>query len=173
MSGFTDWRSIEVFAGVSDQDLEQVREAFSHRSVAAGQNLVNEGEEGDEMFILVRGRVRVTKAMLLNNVAIPIMAMENPRKVLATLDGSQYPIFGEVALVDRDVRSATIQVVEDSEFLVTDRERFFELARRNPALGFHLLLAVSRRLASTVRRGNQELVKLTTALALALDRSVR
>jgi hypothetical protein len=36
-----------------------------------------------------------------------------------------------------------------------------------------LLLAVSRRLASTVRRGNQELVKLTTALALALDRSVR
>lgn len=173
MSGFDDWRSIEVFGGLGDQDLAQVRQAFSHRAVAAGQNLISEGEEGDEMFILVRGKVRVTKAMLLNNVAIPILAMENPRKVLATLDGSRYPIFGEVALVDRDVRSATVQVVEDSEFLVTDRERFFELARRSPALGFHLLLAVSRRLASTVRRGNQELVKLTTALALALDRSVR
>jgi CRP-like cAMP-binding protein len=146
---------------------------FSHRAVPAGQNLVIEGEDGDEMFVLVSGKVQITKSMLLSNVAIPFLNMDNPRKVLATLDGSSCPIFGEMALVDRDVRSATILVLEDAEFLVTDRARFFDLAQRNPALGFKLLLTVSRRLAATVRRNNQELVKLTTALALALERSAR
>ncbi len=173
MSGFEDWKCIGVFAALEEPELEQVRAAFSHRMVPAGENLVTEGEDGDEMFVLVRGKVRITKSMLLSNVNIPFLTMENPCKVLATLDGSSYPIFGEMALVDRDVRSATIQVLEDSDFLVTDRERFFELARLNPGLGFKLLLAVSRRLAATVRRNNQELVKLTTALALALERSVR
>lgn len=173
MSNFDDWKSIGMFEELEEQELGQVREAFSHREVPAGQNLVVEGEDGYEMFVLVHGKVRITKSMLLSNVNIPFLTMENPRKVLATLDGSSYPIFGEMALVDRDVRSATIQILEDSEFLVTDRERFFELTRRNPSLGFKLLLAVSRRLAATVRRNNQELVKLTTALALALERSVR
>ena len=173
MSEFASWKSIGMFAELEDQDLAQVREAFSHRLVPAGQNLVAEGEDGDEMFVLVSGKVQVTKSMLLSNVAIPFLTMDNPRKVLATLDGSSYPIFGEMALVDRDVRSATILVLEDAEFLVTDRLRFFDLAQRNPALGFKLLLAVSRRLTATVRRNNQELVKLTTALALALERSAR
>ncbi len=173
MSEFTDWRSISVFRDLSDRDLELVREIFTLRRVAAGQNLITEGEDGDELFILIQGKVRISKSMLLGNISVPLLAMDDPRKVLAVLDDSQYPLFGEIALIDRDTRSATIHVLEDSEFLVTDRDRFFELARREPALGFHLLLAVTRRLAATVRRNNQELVKLTTALALALDRASR
>jgi CRP/FNR family cyclic AMP-dependent transcriptional regulator len=173
MSEFTDWRSISVFRDLSDRDLELVREIFTSRCVAAGQNLITEGEDGDELFILIQGKVRISKSMLLGNISVPLLAMDDPRKVLAVLDDSQYPLFGEIALIDRDTRSATIHVLEDSEFLVTDRDRFFELARREPALGFHLLLAVTRRLAATVRRNNQELVKLTTALALALDRASR
>lgn len=173
MSEFTDWRSISVFRDLSDRDLELVREIFTLRRVEAGQNLITEGEDGDELFILIHGKVRISKSMLLGNISVPLLAMDDPRKVLAVLDDSQYPLFGEIALIDRDTRSATIHVLEDSEFLVTDRDRFFELSRREPALGFHLLLAVTRRLAATVRRNNQELVKLTTALALALDRASR
>lgn len=173
MSAFTDWRSVAVFRDLSDRDLELVREVFGTRRVEAGQNLITEGEEGDELFILIHGKVRISKSMLLGNIPVPLLAMEDPRKVLAVLDDSQYPLFGEIALIDRDTRSATIHVLQDSEFLVTDRDRFFELARREPSLGFHLLLAVTRRLAATVRRNNQELVKLTTALALALDRAAR
>lgn len=173
MNGFDDWRAIAMFRDLSDADLRTVQAACGFHSVAAGQNLLVEGEEGDEMYILIRGRVRISKSMLLGNISVPLVATGDPRKVLATLDASAYPLFGEIALIDRDTRSATVAVVEDADFLVLERARFFDLIRVNPGLGVSLLLAISGRLAATVRRNNQELVKLTTALALALDRAAK
>ena len=96
--------------------------------------------------------------------------MANLRKILATVDESSYPIFGEIALIDHDTRSATIQVLEPSHFLATDRIRFFDLLDREPAIGNKLFLALARRMASTIRNSNSELVKLSTALALALSK---
>ncbi|MDY0307666.1 MAG: cyclic nucleotide-binding domain-containing protein, partial [Desulfovibrionaceae bacterium] len=71
MSAFTDWRSVAVFRDLSDRDLELVREVFGTRRVEAGQNLITEGEEGDELFILIHGKVRISKSMLLGNIPVP------------------------------------------------------------------------------------------------------
>ncbi len=164
------WETISLFDRFSESMVDKVKPIFEMRSVEAGNDLITEGEEGDEMFILVSGRVRITKSMLLKDMNLPIMEVENPRKVLATLDGSDYPIFGEIALIDRDTRSATIQVMDDADFLVTNRGRFFKLLEQEPELGAQLLLALSQRMAGTVRKGNSELVKVSTALALALSK---
>lgn len=168
--GDVNWEHISIFTGLPPAMLDKVKSIFDVRMVEAGENLVTEGEQGDEMFILIRGRVRVTKSMLLKGMNLPIMEASDPRKVLATVDEREYPIFGEIALVDRDIRSATIQVLDDSDFLVTDRARFFDLTEREPALGSRLILALARRMAGTIRKGNSELIKVSTALALALSR---
>lgn len=168
-----DWTRIPLFRDLSDTDLLELQEVFWPVAVPAGKNLITEGEVGTEMYIMTQGKVRVTKSMLIGNVSLPALAVDNPRKLLAVLDGTQYPLIGEIALIDRDVRSATVFVEEDAQFLATDREHFLDLARRNPALAFRVLLAVAERLAGTVRRANREVVKLTTALALALDRLAR
>ncbi len=168
--GDVSWETISIFRGLPASMLDKVKAIFDVRSVQAGENLVTEGEQGDEMFILIRGKVRITKSMLLKGMNLPIMEASDPRKVLATLDETEYPIFGEIALIDRDIRSATIQVLDDADFLVTDRARFFELTEREPALGSRLILALARRMAGTIRKGNSELIKVSTALALALSR---
>lgn len=164
------WSSISLFSGLPDSMIDKAKTIFELRSLEAGNDLITEGDQGDEMFILVSGRVRITKSMLLENMNLPIMEVENPRKVLATLDERDYPVFGEIALIDRDTRSATIQVIDDADFLVTNRIRFFELMEKEPALGAKLLLSVAKRMAGTVRKGNSELVKVSTALALALSK---
>ncbi len=164
------WGSISLFKGLPDSMVDKVKLIFDVRSVEAGKDLITEGDQGDEMFILIHGRVRITKSMLLKNMNLPIMEVGNPRKVLATLDEHDYPIFGEIALIDRDTRSATIQVLDDADFLVTDRLRFFELLEREPALGSKLLLQLAKRMAGTIRKNNSELIKVSTALALALSR---
>lgn len=164
------WGTISLFSGLPDSMVNKVKTIFEVRSLEAGNELITEGDEGDEMFILINGRVRITKSMLLKDMELPIMVVENPRKVLATLDEKDYPIFGEIALIDRDTRSATIQVLEDADFLVTNRMRFFELLDREPVLGSKLLLALAKRMAGTVRKGNFELIKVSTALALALSK---
>ncbi|MBG0777444.1 MAG: cyclic nucleotide-binding domain-containing protein [Desulfovibrionaceae bacterium] len=163
------WVSIELFKDMDASGLERVKALFSVTHRRPGEKLITEGDQGDEMFILVRGRVRISKSMIIKGMKLPLAELENPRKVLATLEGNACPIFGEMALLDRDIRSATVEVLEPSEFLVTDRERFFDFVGREPALGAHLLGALGRRLAATVRKNNSELVKLTTALALALS----
>jgi len=167
------WGNVSLFKDLPATMLDKVKAIFDLRTVPAGQNLVTEGDPGDEMFILVRGQVRITKSMLLRGMHLPIMESGDPRKVLATLDEREYPIFGEIALVDRDIRSATVQVLSDAEFLVTDRGRFFDLVDREPVLGARLILALARRMAGTIRNGNSELVKVSTALALALSRHAR
>ena len=171
--GDVNWEYISIFKDLPQTMLDKVKPIFDIRSVTAGENLVSEGEQGDEMFILIRGRVRVTKSMLLKGMNLPIMEASDPRKVLATLDEREYPIFGEIALIDRDIRSATIQVLDDSDFLVTDRARFFDLTEREPALGSRLILSLAKRMAGTIRRSNGELIKVSTALALALSRYTR
>jgi CRP/FNR family transcriptional regulator, cyclic AMP receptor protein len=168
--GDVNFEEITLFKDMPSTALDKIRAIFDVRSLDAGENLITEGEPGDEMFILVSGRVRISKSMLMEGMDLPIMEVGNLRKVLATVDESSYPIFGEIALIDRDTRSATIHVLEPSHFLVTDRARFFDFLDREPAIGNKLFAALARRMAATIRNSNSELVKLSTALALALSR---
>ncbi|MBF0480218.1 MAG: cyclic nucleotide-binding domain-containing protein [Desulfovibrionaceae bacterium] len=164
------WDQIALFAGLGAEEIERIEPIFERQRFAAGKQVIGEGEPGEEMFILIAGSVRVSKAMVISGMAIPGLDPAKSRKVLATLDAASYPMFGEMALIDSDIRSASVAAVEESEFLVTGRERFFDLVHREPAVGCKLLAAISRRMAATVRKNNVELIKLTTALALALSR---
>lgn len=164
------WEGIALFAGLTPDEVARIQPIFARVRFEAGSRVIREGDPGEEMFILVRGKVRVTKAMVIAGMAIPGLDPGKSRKVLATLDAANYPMFGEMALIDSDIRSASVDAVEASEFLVTGRDKFFEFAAREPVVGCRLLTAIGRRMAATVRRNNAELVKLTTALALALSR---
>ncbi|WP_031484467.1 cyclic nucleotide-binding domain-containing protein [Maridesulfovibrio frigidus] len=165
------WKSIPMFDGLNSEELSHVRDIFTKVAVRAGTHIISEGEEGDEMFILIDGKVKISKAMLIKGMSLPLSEVKNPRKVLANLDDTTFPVFGEIALIDNDQRSATVTVVEDSDFLITNRDKFFDLIQKHPVTGNKLLLKIGKRLSATVRRNNGELVKLTTALALALSRS--
>lgn len=170
MTGFDDFRSIALFSDLSDAELDLVKPLFREMRVEANACVICEGELGETAFVLVEGKVRVTKSMLVKGMQIPLAELRDSKKTLAVLDGAARPVFGEMALLDRDVRSASVETLESSLFLVLDHVRFFELVEREPALGVKLLSGIARRLAAVVRKNNQELVKLTTALALALSR---
>lgn len=167
-----NFASIPVFHGLDEAELGKVQEIFREETRPEGSVVISEGQSGDEMFILLRGRVQISKAMLMAGMSVPLLNMDSPRKVLATLDDSGHPVFGEVALIDSDQRSATVTAISNCTFLVTSREQFFSLAEREPALGVKLLLTLGRRMAATIRRSNLEVVKLTTALALSLRKSI-
>jgi CRP/FNR family transcriptional regulator, cyclic AMP receptor protein len=164
------WEAIDLFRELSPDEIETVKPYFETMTVETGQNVIAEGERGDDMFILVEGRVRVSKSMVMRGLAVPILETEDPRKVLASMSADEHPFFGEMALLDQDTRSATVTTLETCEFLRISRERFFALIECCPTLGVKLLMALCRRLAGVIRRNNGELIKLTTALALIISR---
>lgn len=165
---YFNWKDIAIFAELEEESIDKVKPIFDLVEIDAGEKVIAEGDTGDQMFILVGGRVRISKSMIIQGMTLPLHELKDTRKVLATLDGSLCPLFGEMALIDEDTRSANVETLEPSKFLVTNRDRFFKLVQSEPEIGSHLLTSLSKRLAATVRKNNSELVKLTTALALAL-----
>jgi voltage-gated potassium channel len=98
-----------LFAECSPAELELVGRAAVPRHAAAGDVLVREGELGDELFVIVDGRVAVTLA------TAPI----------AELGPNDF--FGEMALVDGGERTATVQALTDLDLLVVSRDAFNDL----------------------------------------------
>lgn len=161
--------SIGLFAHLTAEERELVRPIFIERAYPANSRVITENEAGQELFILVSGKVRIVKTMLLPGLDSDVLAVKDPSKVLATLTGQTNPVFGEMGLVSDCPRSATVETLEESSFLVTDRERFFGLVEREPRLGSRLLASLCERMAEMVRSSNAEVMKLTTALALILS----
>lgn len=163
------FESIPLFARLSPEELDRVRPIFSQRSFPPRTRVIVEGDTGLEMYILISGKVRIVKSMILPGVDIAALAGKDPSKVLATLTGEVQPLFGEMGLISDAPRSATVETLEAARFLVTDRERFLALVETDTELGCKLLSSLCERLADMVRSSNGEVMKLTTALALLLS----
>ncbi|EKO37781.1 MAG: cAMP-binding protein [Solidesulfovibrio magneticus str. Maddingley MBC34] len=159
-----------LFADLTDDERDRLMPAFTPLALAAGKAVIVEGQPGDDMFLLTSGRVRVSKAMLLRGIVAPGLDGTAAEKTLVELSDAQSPFFGEMALLDRDIRSATVTCLTDCRFLSIDRDAFFACVQAHPDLGVKLLTALAKRLAGLVRKNNVEVVKLTTALALVLSR---
>ena len=124
----TDLKSIWLFSGCSGSELRKIRSSLDAVSVPAGKVLVEEGRIGQEFFIIVDGRAAVTR---------------NGRKV-ATLEGGSH--FGELALLDRRPRSASVVSETDMDVLVMSQRQFNGLLESVPTIARKLLSALAIRL---------------------------
>ena len=86
-----------------------------------GETILREGEEGDAMYVVLSGRVGLSKV---------------GERVAEFHAGSH---FGEVSLVERAPRSATATVLEDARLLRLKREHLYALVQREPELAVKLL----------------------------------
>ena len=72
--------------------------------------------------------------------------------------------FGELALMDKEVRSASVTAETDCEFLVIHRDNFIQLGEEDPRLGLLVTRAIARELSKRLRKANQDMVLLFEAL---------
>jgi CRP-like cAMP-binding protein len=116
-------RDVRLFQGFSDADRAALGRALRERSLRKGQVLLREGDRGDEMFLVRRGAIVVSKA-----VTGPV------EQVVARMGPGEF--FGEMSLFDRDgaPRSATIQAdpTTDVMLLVLDRVNLEAMTQANP-----------------------------------------
>jgi CRP-like cAMP-binding protein len=108
----------------------------------AGQIIFQEGDQGDALYVIQSGEVRITKNTPAGEVDI------------ATLGEGE--IFGEMALFDQLPRSATAIVAREARILKVDKRKFFSSISRDPTLAFKILESMSRR----TRRINDGFTKL-------------
>jgi CRP-like cAMP-binding protein len=105
----------------------------------AGHVFFQEGDDGEEMFIIQSGRVAIKKSVKGGGEA-----------TLAVLEKGDF--FGEMAILERLPRSATAEVLEDGDIIVIGGEDFGAMIKANPEIAVRMLRKYSIRLRETNKR---------------------
>jgi CRP/FNR family transcriptional regulator, cyclic AMP receptor protein len=127
---------------------DKLYETFG-RSLPKGTVIFSEGEGGHEMFIIHEGRVKITKK---------IRAMET---ILAELDKGDF--FGEMAILEKEPRSATATAATDVKLLVIDEKTFESTIRTNPDVAIRIMCKMAERLRDADHRIENLFIKDTTS----------
>ena len=119
---------VRLFRACSRKELTTIGRASDEVRVSAGKTIVEEGQTGHEFFLILEGNASVTR---------------NGRKV-ATLGPGDY--FGELALLDRGPRNATVKADGDMEVLVLGQREFSGVLDEVPTIAHKLLSSMATRL---------------------------
>jgi CRP/FNR family cyclic AMP-dependent transcriptional regulator len=146
-------------------ELQEILKIAQPRTYPAGAVIIQEGEAGTSIFIMREGEVDITKRLGL------VLDEEVPReRIIIRLKADEGVCFGEMALLENEPRSATVTAATECCLLEIAREDFLGLIQRNRDLGCKLLLRLAQLLSRHLRKTNEDMVKLTTAMAIALGR---
>lgn len=125
---------VEILSPLNPVELKSLVEQLKTVFYAAGEVPVKQGDAGDSFYIIKSGRVNVL-----------VEKSSGERAVVATLGPGNF--FGEMSLLTGAVRTASIQVLEDAEFIVIDRESFGQTLANNPSIADSLSQILSERQA--------------------------
>jgi CRP-like cAMP-binding protein len=126
-------KKVPLFAGCSKAELAELATQTDELALGEGRVLAREGQSGREFFVLVDGTVRITK---------------NKRK-LADLGPGEW--FGEIALITRGPRTATVTASSPVRVLVLTDRAFRQVVQRVPSIALKVLASVGERLGADVR----------------------
>ncbi|MGQ5523914.1 Crp/Fnr family transcriptional regulator [Chitinimonas sp. PSY-7] len=125
-------KQIPLFFGLSDEELSHVEASAASRTYAKGTIIINEGEAGSSMFLLVQGRMKVY-----------VSDVNGKEYILAVLGPGEY--VGELALLDDEPRTASVETEDQCTFLVIQKEDFLALLHNHPHIQFKVLVNLVHR----------------------------
>ena len=123
-------RSIPLFSGCSRRELEQIGAIADETSVPEGQTLIEQGRPAHEFFALIDGTADVRR---------------NGRKI-ATMSGGDF--FGEIALIAKAPRTATVTTTSNARVLVIRGRDFERVLGEAPSIAVKILRELGGRLAT-------------------------
>jgi CRP/FNR family cyclic AMP-dependent transcriptional regulator len=160
-------KKIALFKSFDAQELERFVAICNPVAVKAGTVIMREGEVGSSMFLFASGTADVTKNLTLKTGKQEFSSAE---KSMVKLDAAHAPFFGDMAMFENDARSATITASSDCILYEVQRSDFEGFCAENPGMGYILIHRIAGILCDRVRKGNQDVLKLTTALSIALSK---
>jgi CRP/FNR family transcriptional regulator, cyclic AMP receptor protein len=121
--------AVPLFEGLSKKQLRRMSSLMTRLELPAGKVLTREGQEGYEFFIVLEGEVEVRQG----------------NRVVVTRGPGEY--VGEIALLDKRPRTATVVAATPVSVEVLSRREFMSLLAEAPELSEQILATVAQRLA--------------------------
>ena len=139
---------IPMLAGLSDADKALIAGRLRRADYHAGELVIRQGDTDRSLFIVAKG----TTSMRID------VAGKDRQVRLASY--SRGTVFGEMALLDRQPRSATVTADDDVVCYVLGEDDFNALIAERPLIAVHLLANLARELSSRLRRATRMISEL-------------
>ena len=120
-------KSVEIFSGIAEQQLLDLASMLEERSFAPGQAIFRQGEEGDSMYIIARGQVRIHIG-------------EHELRIMG-----EHEVFGEMAALDPAPRSASVTALEETQTFRITGANIVELIDQHPPVARAIIRVQCRR----------------------------
>ncbi len=134
---------LDLFKDIPLDNLMGIAGMAKEQSYTKHTTLFNEGDEGESLYLIVKGSVGIIKNS------------NEKKKLIAVIEENQ--CVGEMAILTDDPRSTTVKILENSDFLVIDKKDFKTLIKQNPVIAFSIFKVLTIKL----NHATEKLAKLT------------
>ena len=139
--------SVSLFKGLGQTHIERIAEIAEVLELTQGQVLFREGEPGDRLYAILKGKIRISRQ-------IPGVGEE----ALAILESGDH--FGEMSIIDDDLRSGDALAHDDCRLLTISKSAMQDLMFTDLALAHEILWNLVRTLSRRLRRSNDKMTFL-------------
>ena len=150
MSDLTNFlKQADIFYQFTPTQLEMVANLCEERTYAMGEIILEEGASSKELYVIAHGEVEIQ----VNPAVVGGPESQSAMVTIATLRRGQS--FGEIALVDEGLRSATVRAAQkNTRLLILERARVMLLCETYPQLGYRLMYNLVADLALKIRNAD-------------------
>jgi len=161
-------RYFSIFKGLEESQIKPFADKATSVDVATGNNFIVEDDVGDSVFLLLEGEVEINQALTLT---MNKGEVDNREKAIIKLTSEIKPLFGEMSLFNEgDRRTASVKALTDCKLAKITKEELFEICNAHPETGYKVMQNLCRTLCGNLVKANQNVLKLTTAFSLILER---
>jgi len=155
MSVTSRLKTISLFKSIKDKEglLSKLEEIIVEKVFAKDSYIIREGEIGDCMFILSKGVISIEKSTPMGDTFS-----------LVKLSEDKNVFFGELALLDSDVRSASVHAVTETVCYMIKKDEFNHFCELNPYIGYLIIKEIAMSLAGKLRKTTNDNLVLINAL---------
>lgn len=147
MSLASIFKQTDIFYGLTPAQLERIAALCEERRYNTGDLIFEENSTGRELYIIVQGEVDI---QIDPSIVADANAHPTHPVTITTLRRGQS--FGEIALVDEGIRSASARCASNNTLLlVIPRDKLVALCDSDPLLGYHLMRNLAADLALKIR----------------------
>jgi len=148
-------RQVPLFSQLPATALDALADSIGRRQLDSGEILFHQGEPGLECFVILEGQLEVITFVHGDELRLDVY---RPGQII-----------GEMALLDRSPRSATVRALEAADLVVLGEEAFKTLLSSNPELAMSLLRSGTTRMRNTNQRMIADLERKNAELLAAYE----
>jgi len=169
MTEFEPFKNIALIKDLPENEIRQLFECCERVVFEKGETVMEEGEEQYSMFFFIEGEVVISNTMTIKATGRG-GGFSEVEKSLVRLSAGMVSILGEMSVIEDLPRSATVKAFTQCVLYEITKASFEKFVKTYPDTGAKILYNIARVLCHRVRRGNKDIIKLSTALSISLTR---